>query len=45
LGRSFQRAPLRSIQRMPSKQGRDATRGRPLVYRGIDRRSDTIARQ
>ncbi len=29
LGRSFQRAPLRSIQRIPSKQGRDATRGRP----------------
>ncbi len=29
LGKSFQRAPLRSIQRMPSTQGRDGVTGRP----------------
>jgi len=29
LGRSFQRAPLRSTQRIPSKQGRFATGERP----------------
>lgn len=29
LGKSFQRAPLCKIHKMPSKHGRDATRGRP----------------
>jgi hypothetical protein len=30
-GKSFHRAPERSTHRMPSRQGRGATRGRPPV--------------
>jgi hypothetical protein len=34
VGRSFQRAPLRRIQRMPSTQGRVGARGRPPLAEG-----------
>jgi hypothetical protein len=34
LGRSFQRAPLRRIQRTPSTQGRVGARGRPPLAEG-----------
>ena len=34
LGKSCQRAPVRRIQRMPSRQGRGSTRGRPPAREG-----------